>query len=65
MYRVTGGIVAALLSLKKEGKTKIGLIEPFYTYHIKQIEQTIGTIPIYISSNSDFTPDFNRISICL
>lgn len=33
---VTGGIVSTMNMLKRQGKSRIGLVEPFYTYHVKQ-----------------------------
>jgi aspartate/methionine/tyrosine aminotransferase len=33
---VTGGIVSTMNFLKRQGKARIGLVEPFYTYHVKQ-----------------------------
>lgn len=33
---VTGGIVSTMHFLKRQGKQRFGLVEPFYTYHVKQ-----------------------------
>eukprot|EP01090_Pellita_catalonica_P020439 TRINITY_DN7308_c0_g1_i1.p1 TRINITY_DN7308_c0_g1~~TRINITY_DN7308_c0_g1_i1.p1 ORF type:complete len:386 (+),score=67.16 TRINITY_DN7308_c0_g1_i1:159-1160(+) len=58
---VTGAIVASLMMLKTENKTKIGLIEPFYTYHAKQVQAVLGVAPEFIKSNPDFSLNFDNI----
>ena len=61
---VSGGIISSLLTIrneKKEGKVKVGIITPYYTYHQKQIYEATGEEPIFISSNDDFTPNLKEI----
>jgi aspartate/methionine/tyrosine aminotransferase len=39
---VSGGIVSSLALTSDQGGRRVGLIEPFYTYHIFQIERVFG-----------------------
>jgi len=41
-HGVSGGVVASLALVNDLGGRRIGLIEPFYTYHIFQIERVFG-----------------------
>ena len=50
---VSGGIIASLLSLKKkkseQSEVKVGLLQPFYTYHWNQL-LAVGVVPVFLSS---------------
>lgn len=59
---VSGGIVSTLALVSEKGK-QVGIVEPFYTYHIFQIERLFGTsVPIRYfplgSAESDFAPNW-------
>jgi len=70
---VSGTIVSTLMMLKNERRVKnqhnihsdngvrVGLLVPFYTYHFKQITDILGEQPVFISTNEDFTPNFEII----
>eukprot|EP01087_Luapelamoeba_hula_P013666 TRINITY_DN390_c0_g1_i1.p1 TRINITY_DN390_c0_g1~~TRINITY_DN390_c0_g1_i1.p1 ORF type:complete len:390 (+),score=64.40 TRINITY_DN390_c0_g1_i1:118-1287(+) len=58
---VTGGIVAALVMLKAMGASKVGLIEPFYTYHARQVQEVLGQPPSAIPSNDDWSPNWEAV----
>jgi hypothetical protein len=62
---VTGAIVAALMVLRKQGKTRIAVIEPYYTYHARQVEEVFQRLPEGIPSHPDWSPDFDGISSSL
>jgi len=62
---VTGGLVASLLVLRKRGKNKIGVIEPYYTYHARQVEEVFDKLPIGIPSFDDFSPNWEEIEKAL
>jgi aspartate/methionine/tyrosine aminotransferase len=63
---VTSGVYAALLHLKTKGVRKIGLVEPFYTYHLRDILSVFGDgVATFIPSNADFTVDFAAIEKAL
>lgn len=34
---VSGAIVATLLALRSRNKTRVAILEPFYTYHKRQV----------------------------
>lgn len=63
---VSGGIVATLALVKDRGGAKIGLLQPFYTYHIFQIKRIFGeNVDVtYIQSNDSktfFSPNWEAI----
>ncbi|KAF0972301.1 hypothetical protein FDP41_009204 [Naegleria fowleri] len=39
---VTAGCLSTLLWMKEQGKTQIGLMTPFYTYHLRDVESVFG-----------------------
>ncbi len=55
---VSGGIVATLCWVKSRGGSKVGLIEPFYTYHVFQIESFFGAGSIHYVKSEDHTKNF-------
>jgi len=62
---VTAGIVATLLTLRSQGRKNIALIEPFYTYHGRQVEEVFGFGPSAIPGNPDFSPNWDEIEKAL
>lgn len=63
---VSGGIVATLAWVKNRGGSKVGLVEPFYTYHTFQIQSFFGSEDAihYVSShdhNQLFAPNWENI----
>jgi aspartate/methionine/tyrosine aminotransferase len=62
---VTGAIVAALMVLRKRGKSRIAVIEPYYTYHSRQVEEVFQKLPEAIPSHPDWSPDFVAIENAL
>eukprot|EP00741_Cyanophora_paradoxa_P001910 tig00000523_g1850.t1 len=58
---VSGGILSSLLHFKSQGKKRAALVEPFYTYHIKQIDLAFREYPAIIKSKEDFSPDWDQI----
>ncbi|KAL0477188.1 aspartate aminotransferase [Acrasis kona] len=44
-HGVTGACVTVLSYLKTLGKNRVGLISPFYTYHVRELEQVFGEEP--------------------
>jgi aspartate/methionine/tyrosine aminotransferase len=62
---VTGGIVAALMVLRKRGKSRMAVIEPYYTYHARQVEEVFQKLPEGIPSHPDWSPDFDAIEKAL
>jgi len=62
---VTGAIVATLLVLRKKGKTRMAVIEPYYTYHARQVEEVFQKLPEGIPSNADWTPNWTAIETSL
>eukprot|EP01100_Stratorugosa_tubuloviscum_P013327 TRINITY_DN661_c0_g2_i1.p1 TRINITY_DN661_c0_g2~~TRINITY_DN661_c0_g2_i1.p1 ORF type:complete len:388 (-),score=185.92 TRINITY_DN661_c0_g2_i1:119-1282(-) len=62
---VTAGIVSVLMMARSEGKNRVGLIEPAYTYHIFQSKMVFGQHPIAVPSKPDFCPDFDKIQEAL
>lgn len=63
---VSGGIVSTLALVQENGGSQVGVIEPFYTYHIFQIRRLYGNdVPIrYIplgSAASGFEPNWDVI----
>eukprot|EP00005_Dracoamoeba_jomungandri_P000170 CAMPEP_0174253562 /NCGR_PEP_ID=MMETSP0439-20130205/2934_1 /TAXON_ID=0 /ORGANISM="Stereomyxa ramosa, Strain Chinc5" /LENGTH=356 /DNA_ID=CAMNT_0015334661 /DNA_START=6 /DNA_END=1073 /DNA_ORIENTATION=+ len=67
---VTGGFNSCLAWAEGKGMTKIGLVEPFYTYHLFQIERFFGPdvdieyIPMD-ASEEGFEPNFENIENAL
>jgi aminotransferase len=45
---VTAGCVTTLTMLKNEGRNRIGLVSPYYTYHLKEVHTVFGKDPVYI-----------------
>jgi aspartate/methionine/tyrosine aminotransferase len=45
---VTGALFASLLLANGRGVKKVGLTNPFYTYHGKHIELTTGNKPVFV-----------------
>lgn len=67
---VTGGIIATISLVQELGGSRIGVIEPFYTYHLFQIERLLGKpAPVeYVSlkgADDGFSPDWDRIEKAL
>jgi len=63
---VTGGIFSVLMMIKNENpQAKIGLIVPFYTYHLKDVTEALGREPVFVKSNDDFSPNFEEIEKAL
>jgi len=68
---VSAGIVSTITTIRNEIKNtqqrdiKIGLLVPFYTYHMRQVQEVTGKEPIYVSSNEDFSPNFQEIQKAL
>lgn len=62
---VTGAIVAALMVLRKQGKSRMAVIEPYYTYHSRQVEEVFQKLPEGIPSHLDWSPDFDAIEKAL
>jgi aspartate/methionine/tyrosine aminotransferase len=63
---VSGGIVATLALIKDRGGSRIGLVEPFYTYHVFQIKRIFGEdIKIDFIKSHDhstfFAPNWDEI----
>jgi len=63
---VSGGIVATLAWVKDRGGSKVGLVEPFYTYHVFQIQRIFGeNAPIHYVKSHDhnqlFAPNWDNI----
>jgi len=58
---VTGAIVAALMVLRKQGKSRMAVIEPYYTYHSRQVEEVFQKLPEGIPSHPDWSPDFDGV----
>jgi len=63
---VSGGIFSTMMMLKSENpQSKIGILVPFYTYHLKQATEAFGREPIFVKTNDDFTPNFDEIESAL
>jgi len=67
---VSGALVATLMMLKNEkgGTEKVkgpGILVPFYTYHVKQINDLLGKDPVYVNTNDDFSPNWTEIEKAL
>jgi len=62
---VTGGVVSSLMWLRKQGKRKIAVLEPVYTYHIFQCEMVFEKKPIFVPSNKDFSLNWEAIESLL
>lgn len=65
---VSGGIVATLALVKDLGGSRIGLLQPFYTYHIFQIKRIFGeNVDVtYIHSNDSsslFSPNWYAFAL--
>ena len=62
-HKKSGAIYATLTALKKEGKTKVGVTNPFYTYHERQVMEITGNKPEYLqlSLDEDWNPDWNQL----
>eukprot|EP01091_Cochliopodium_minus_P002263 TRINITY_DN12129_c1_g1_i1.p1 TRINITY_DN12129_c1_g1~~TRINITY_DN12129_c1_g1_i1.p1 ORF type:complete len:400 (-),score=99.87 TRINITY_DN12129_c1_g1_i1:166-1344(-) len=60
---VSGAIYSTLVTLHKQGKDKIAVTNPFYTYHEKQVMEITGKKPWYLplAKNEDWTPDFEKL----
>ena len=63
---VSGGIVSTLALVQDRGGKTVGLIEPFYTYHVFQTQRLYGKdtplrfVPLG-SAESNFAPDWDVI----
>ncbi len=56
---VSGAIVATLLALRKRGKTRVAVLEPFYTYHKRQVEEVLGAGKCsFVPCGADLGPDW-------
>jgi len=62
---VTGAIVSTLMVLRRRGKSRIGVIEPYYTYHARQVEEVFQKLPEGIPSHDDWSPDFEAVEKAL
>ena len=51
--------MAALMVLRKRGKSRMAVIEPYYTYHARQVEEVFQKLPEGIPSHPDWSPDFD------
>lgn len=59
---VTGGIVSTMNFLKRQGKLRFGLVEPFYTYHVKQAALVWPKENIFfIPGNEDLSVNLDTI----
>lgn len=60
---VTGGIISALLVFRKRfPKGKVALIEPFYTYHLLQVQATMPEDPVFVGSRpGTLLPDLDEL----
>ena len=60
---VSGAIVSTLLMLRQQGRRRIALLEPFYTYHRKQVEAVYGFEPLCVRCDAaaGFAPDWTTI----
>jgi aspartate/methionine/tyrosine aminotransferase len=54
-----------LVKQEKGEAAKIGLLVPFYTYHLRQIQLVFGHDPLFINTNDDFTPNWTAIQEAL
>jgi len=63
---VSGAIFSTMMMLRNENQNaKIGLIVPFYTYHLKQATEVFGREPVFVKTNDDFSPNFDEIETAL
>jgi aspartate/methionine/tyrosine aminotransferase len=62
---VTAGVVSSLMWLRKQGKSKVAVLEPVYTYHIFQSEMVFEKKPVFIPKKDDFTPNWQGIQDAL
>jgi aspartate/methionine/tyrosine aminotransferase len=78
---VSGAIFSTHLMLKTEkapNAVRIGLVSPFYTYHLRQANRLIITVtnvlqimelhgkpPVFIATNDDLTPNWDNIETAL
>ena len=47
-HGVTGSCITALMYLRYENKNRIGLVSPFYTYHLKECQAVFSKDPTFI-----------------
>jgi len=66
---VSGGIFSSLMMIRTERgeKVKVGILVPFYTYHLRQCNHVFpSSEPVFISTNpTDFSPNWDAISTAL
>jgi aspartate/methionine/tyrosine aminotransferase len=53
--------VATLLALRQKGKNRVAVLEPFYTYHKRQIEEVYGECKYHVPTNADFSPNWDTL----
>lgn len=58
---VSGAIVSTLLYLRGQGRSRVALLEPFYTYHQKQVEAVFSSMPAIVPCRPDFGPDWAQL----
>lgn len=59
---VTGTIIATLVLARNRGVKKTALLEPFYTYHARQVEAIFGESPAAVATDrATFAPDWEDL----
>jgi aspartate/methionine/tyrosine aminotransferase len=58
---VTGALIASLMLLRKQGKSTVAVIEPYYTYHSRHVQVVFDKMPLGIPSHDDFSPNWDEI----
>ena len=62
---VCGGLIATMQYMrhKKGLNCKIGLMTPFYTYHLLQIREVLERDPIFVETNADFSVNWENVEV--
>lgn len=58
---VTGTIISALLLARAKGVGKVALLEPFYTYHARQVESVFRETPGVVPTDEHYAPDWAQL----
>lgn len=58
---VTGAIISALLLARSRGVRKTALLEPFYTYHARQVEAVFTDTPGVVPTDETFSPNWEAL----
>lgn len=59
---ITGGVVSSLLLLRKRCPgAKVALFEPFYTYHMQQINAVFQQDPVFIGCGDGLSPGLDEM----